>query len=254
MKHILWILITLFTQRVFGQISKSLKNKWGFLGNGIIFFTEKNDSLSVDIMEQNTYRFIDIYTTGKTEYRNFSSPIQIIDTSTLYKLTAALKLNMFGTKPDTLQFWLDKKKTNKLNISGSIVYGHHQKYIKTNKSCDTISLSCSVILYDISKFEKIKKLKPIETITKKEMELFINRLEKVFKTKCNLCSEPFFVSEINKIVIELGYNPVYSYDEAGQTIYKTSALYELVFLLTMNNKVLKKRYDDIIEHFYTGNK
>jgi hypothetical protein len=204
-------------------------------------------------MEQDTYSFIDLYTKGESKDTRFQDEIKVMDTIKTYQLEGVLKIyTSFGKKLDTLNFIVEKNNPNVLKIVKKFVADYRTKNMTQNINCDTPQLACPIYLYDIAKFDALKKLKAIEKITKPDLEKFLKKLEISFKKSCNLCNESFFAAEVNKIVIELGYNPISSRITQYSTFYKTSALYHLSFLLATQFRDVKVKYDKIIDKFYFG--
>jgi hypothetical protein len=253
LKYLLLVTFILSGQLLFGQMPNVFKNKWGFIGNGILFFSERDGKSFVELMEQETYSFSDLYTKGESKDTRFQDEMKVIDTVKNYQLQGVIKLyTAFGRKLDTVNFVIEKSKRNILKVVKKFVPDYRTINMIPNPVCDTTFFACPVYLYDIAVFEQLKKLKEIEKITKPDMEKFLKKLEMSFSKSCNLCNESFFVAEINKIVIELGYNPVSSRTTQYATYYKTSALYHISFLLATEFKELKLKYEKLLNRFYFG--
>jgi hypothetical protein len=254
MKTILILIHTIITLPSIAQISKKLNNQWAFFGNGLVYFEEQRDSLWVDYMEQDSYRFIDFY--------NFNLPpnekrelklVGVVDTVKAYQLTSIMEFTTrFRSKQDTIKFLMNKNNNHQIWVAGKITYDYRENSIKKNSYCDTPFLFCPLLLYDKSKMETIKKLNPIDKITKPHLIAFLNKLEKKLKERCNICNEAFFISDVNEIIMELGYNPVFTYTKGKMTIHKTSALYQLTYLLATAHKDLNERYKKLFDNFYFG--
>jgi hypothetical protein len=233
------------------QLPNSLINKWGFIGNGILFFSETNNQTYVEIMEQGNNSFIDLYTTGKSLNKKYQDKIIVEDSTITYKLLSQTRLyDTFEKAVDTVRFLKEKNNSNILFITGKSRINGKRNGIKTNNNCDTTNLKCPVYLYDLKKLNELKKLKQINTINKTDFVKFLNNLKKALPKNCNICNDNFVVSVVNNIVMQMGYNPISSYTTKYSTIYKTSALYQLNFELLTKYKELKPQYEKIINDFY----
>jgi hypothetical protein len=80
LKRLFFVIFIVTGQVLFAQMPHVLKNKWGFIGNGILFFSEREGKPFVELMEQDTYSFIDLYTKGESKDTRFQDKIKVIDT------------------------------------------------------------------------------------------------------------------------------------------------------------------------------
>jgi hypothetical protein len=234
------------------QLPSSLVNKWGFIGNGIMFFSENNSQAFVEIMEQGNYSFIDLYTTGKSLNKKYQDKIIVEDSTNGYKLLSQMRLyDTFENAVDTVRFLKEKNSSNTLYITGKSRINGKRSGIKSNNNCDTTNLKCPVYLYDLEKLNALKKLKQINTITKTDFVKFLTNLKTTLAKACNTCNDNFLSPLVNDIMIKMGYNPISTYKTHYNTfVYKTSAMYQLNFELLTKYKELKPQYEKIINNFY----
>jgi hypothetical protein len=233
----------------FAQLPESLKNKWCFFREGILFFSENNGKAFVEFAEQDNQVFIDLYTKGQYFASKYKDTLKVIDSSKGYRLQSAMRFYLgYGKRRDTVVFWI--KKNNIIQLSGKPVNETRISKTSANKNCDTTQVFCAAYLYETTEFEKLKKLKSVEEMSKPDLEKFLDKLEKSLKTTCNLCNEGAMVAEINRIVVEMGYNPISSRTTQYSTYYKTSAVYHLSYLISAKYSELQPRYAKIRDSFY----
>ncbi|AUC15799.1 hypothetical protein BTO06_11850 [Tenacibaculum sp. SZ-18] len=203
----------------FGQEVSSLDGKWAFSGSRTTFFTVKNDSLFVSLINDHTI----------SEFEQFYSGAPKADSLTLFpcqtnqfddKLMIVAK-NTRRNKGALMSFIYSTKDSSSITYIGDVYYGD-KKVPNANDNCNLQVPYCTNKLYSIKELDSIKKLKPISEISKAEVLTVFERHSEILKTKCNKCYEGFPGADINGILIDLGYNPIQKIDWNDSYAYEVS--------------------------------
>lgn len=255
MKNLILLLIIISIGSLsFGQEVASLDGKWAFSGSRTTFFTVKNDSLFLSLINDNTVQ----------EFEQFYSGIPNADSLTLFpckttqfddKLMIVAEITR-RNKVSLMSFIYSTKDSSSIIYVGNVFYDD-RKVPNANENCNLQVPYCLNRLYSIKELDSIKKLKSVSEISKAEVLLVFKRHSEILKSKCNKCYEGFPGADINGILIDLGYNPIQKVDCNDSYAYEVSgfdnimdkfredeevvAAYKKYFLaFTQNNKVSNK--------------
>ena len=221
MKKILFILCLVFTITITvkAQLAEAFDGRWCSLGNRMLVFSAKSNKLFCSILEEhNTKEFAGFYLSQHVSdsAKYYEVNINSSDTKIFLSTTLLLK----GT-PATMFFVYDRSVDSTLFFVGDVYYDTTKlKY--TNSNCNIDVPACSNYFFKKNDFSYISKLKSLSTISRKEVFEVLRRFKELAATKCNRCYEGFPAVYINRIIIAMGYNPVYQKEFNGELVYGTS--------------------------------
>jgi hypothetical protein len=214
------VLFFLSMIHVVAQDIKMLDGKWAFSGSRTTVFTVKNDTLFVSLVDDGDLKNFETFCAGQS----ITDPA-LLSATTISRFNGKLQISAMAKRKQStylMTFIYDQRDSLHIHYVGDVYYGD-KKVPYTNQYCDTLVPYCTNRLYSKSDIVRISKLKPLEIITKPEILELFKRHEAICKTKCNKCFEGFPGADINGILIEMGYNPVYKKPRNDSYTYSVSA-------------------------------
>lgn len=248
-KIFLGLLLIITYNFALSQKINDLDRKWAFSGSRTTFFSVRNDSLFLSLINDHSVHDFEQFYSGDP---NMDSLTLFPCQTTLFgnKIMVVVEVKQMNKK-SIMSFIYSTEDSSVINYIGDVYYGD-KKVPNANENCNLQVPYCINKLYSIADIEKIKKLNPISEITKKEVLKVFKMHSEVVKSRCNKCYEGFPGAEINEIIIQLGYNPVikkgwndtYVYDVSGfdnmLKIYEEDSevknAYRAYFLPFINNE------------------
>ena len=221
MKNVLFILSLIFALTVKAQIPETFDGRWCSLGSSTLVFSAKNNKLYCTLVEEHKTK----------EFASFYLSQQLSDSAKYFEVnvsTANSKIFLgttIHTRRDssTMLFVYDRSVDTTLYFVGDVYYDS-TRMAYTNSNCNMDVPACSSYFYKKNDYAYLSKLKSLTTISRKEAFEVLRRFMALSATKCNRCYEGFPGAYMNRIIIGMGYNPVYQQEFDGELCFKTSGL------------------------------
>jgi hypothetical protein len=220
MKQVLLVLLVLLASRSNGQVAGIFDGRWCFTGSRNCLFQEKDGRLFYGMIdEHDSTAFSKFYKGEKIDDMTVMQPVTVDSAYGKYFLSVQYTRERRST---LFVFVFDRTDDSTLHFVGDVYYPT-TKIAFSNSNCNLSVPACSGYFYKKGDILKIAALKNLETITRQQAFAFFDHFRLLMKIKCNRCYEGFPGGDMNRILVNMGFNPVTRKERDGKMLYETSA-------------------------------
>jgi hypothetical protein len=246
MKSLLFLILYSVHTLAQAQTANELEGKWCFTGLRTTIFDCRNDKLYIALLEgTDTVNFSRFLNNASLDTSIFvETSIKLIGdiaiiTADFPNFEHLLVLQYAASNPTMIQYTGD-------------VYHDSTHIITTNKNCDLQRPSCLNRLYTKEDIAVMSKMKSVEEFSRDDAFEFLLRVTMELKNKCNRCYAGFTDAYMNKVLMDMGFNPITKQKLGHSHIYSTSGVTYFIKAKFEKDKTIGKLFRLLVNQYVNG--